>query len=137
MALRELNDRLELRILERTEELEDSQQRAQKEIRERQLAEAALRAEHVYLNLLRSTELVIHEAASIEGALNAGSRANLPPFGSAGWLLFDAGCVQAGATHFALVCRSQTGSASPPCNLRLSAPLPTAVTRPALALVGP
>ena len=70
-ALRELNDRLEQRILERTEELETANSELRKEIRERQLAEAALRAEHVFLNLLRSTELVIHEAASIEGALNA------------------------------------------------------------------
>ncbi len=71
VALRDLNDRLELRILERTEELEDTNSALRKEIRERQLAEAALRTEHVFLNLLRSTELVIHEAASIEGALNA------------------------------------------------------------------
>ena len=70
-ALRELNDRLELRILERTEELEEANSELRREIRERQLAEAALRAEHVYLNLLRSTEQVIHEAASIEGALDA------------------------------------------------------------------
>ncbi|MGZ8480042.1 MAG: ATP-binding protein [Candidatus Binatia bacterium] len=70
-ALRELNDRLELRILERTEELEEANSELRREIRERHLAEAALRAEHVYLNLLRSTEQVIHEAASIEGALNA------------------------------------------------------------------
>jgi PAS domain S-box-containing protein len=70
-ALRELNDRLEQRILERTEELEHTNSELRREIRERQLAEAALRAEHVFLNLLRSTELVIHESASIEGALNA------------------------------------------------------------------
>lgn len=70
-ALRELNDRLELRILERTEELEEANSELRREIRERHLAEAALRAEHVYLNLLRSTEQVIHEAASIESALNA------------------------------------------------------------------
>jgi PAS domain S-box-containing protein len=70
-ALRELNDRLEQRILERTDELETANSELRREIRERQLAEAALRAEHVFLNLLRSTELVIHEAASIEGALNA------------------------------------------------------------------
>jgi PAS domain S-box-containing protein len=70
-ALRELNDRLELRILERTGELQAANSELRREIRERLLAEAALRAEHVYLNLLRSTEQVIHDAASIEGALKA------------------------------------------------------------------
>jgi len=70
-ALRELNDRLEQRILERTEELEETNSELRKEIRERHLAEAALRAEHVYLNLLRSTELVINQAGSIESALSA------------------------------------------------------------------
>jgi C4-dicarboxylate-specific signal transduction histidine kinase len=42
-ALRELNDRLELRILERTVQLQSANDELLKEIRERQVAEAALR----------------------------------------------------------------------------------------------
>jgi PAS domain S-box-containing protein len=71
LALRELNDRLEARILERTEQLEDTNDELRKEIGERHQAESALRSEHVYLNLLRSTELVIQEAHSMEAALQA------------------------------------------------------------------
>ena len=71
LALRELNDRLEARILERTEQLEDSNSALRKEIGERHQAEAALRSEHVYLNLLRSTELVIQEANSMDAAWHA------------------------------------------------------------------
>ena len=70
-ALRELNDRLELRILERTEQLQHTNNELRKEIRERKLAEAALRAEHVYLNLLRSTELASQETRTAPAALKA------------------------------------------------------------------
>lgn len=70
-ALRELNDRLELRILERTVQLQRANDELMKEIHERQLAEAALRTEHVYLNLLRSTERVIQESVTAETALTA------------------------------------------------------------------
>ena len=70
-ALRELNDRLELRILERTVQLQGANDDLMKEIHERQVAEAALRSEHVYLNLLRSTERVIQESATAETALTA------------------------------------------------------------------
>jgi PAS domain S-box-containing protein len=70
-ALRELNDRLELRILERTVQLQGANDELMKEVRERQIAEAALRSEHVYLNLLRSTERVIQESATAETALTA------------------------------------------------------------------
>jgi PAS domain S-box-containing protein len=70
-ALRELNDRLELRILERTVQLQGANDELMKEIRERQLAETALRSEHVYLNLLRSTERVIQDSATAAAALTA------------------------------------------------------------------
>ena len=100
-ALRELNDRLELRILERTEELEEANSELRKEIRERHLAEAALRAEHVYLNLLRSTELVINEAGSIEGALNAALEQICHHLGSpVGYCLMLAAAEQGRRTSF-------------------------------------
>ena len=70
-ALRELNDRLELRILERTVQLQNANDELIKEIRERQVAESALRSEHVYLSLLRSTERVIQEAPTADAALTA------------------------------------------------------------------
>ena len=70
-ALRDSNDRLELRIQERTVQLEGANKELRKEINDRHAAEDALRSEHVYLNLLRSTELVIHEATGIEAVFGA------------------------------------------------------------------
>lgn len=70
-ALRDLNRRLELRIGQRTEQLEETNSELRREISERHAAEEALRREHVYLNLLRTTELATHDAAGIEALFNA------------------------------------------------------------------
>jgi PAS domain S-box-containing protein len=70
-ALRDSNDRLELRIQERTVQLEGANKELRKEISDRHAAEDALLSEHVYLNLLRSTELVSHEATGIEAVFGA------------------------------------------------------------------
>lgn len=70
-ALRNLNDRLELRIAERTEQLENKNSELRHEISERHAAEEALRSEHIYLNLLRSTELATHESPNIKAVFDA------------------------------------------------------------------